>query len=386
MHAYLSRLVAERTSLTEIMTRMADKAVENNEDLAEAERAEISRMQTRCAELDTQIGEHNAQLESARAYATLMERVEAQRDTAGRPPERRGGGPVESTSFSQAWVDSEQFRAYSGHGTSGRFQIANYLETRAAITTASLPIPHVIAPPVEQQYRSLLVSMVNTMRVSGNTVDWVEIGPDPTAVVTAEGSAKTEATVTFTPKTASLETLAHWYQITRQALDDAAYLRSLLEGKLRRGLLKKIDTDIAALIVASVAISTTVNANLNTAIRQAVGVVEGFGYSPNAVLLNPADFAALDVAASSAPGGDPSTRRSTFWGLTPVSVPTLAAGVAYVGDFQSAVTLADRGVSDVFLSDSHQDLFIKNTLVLLAETRVKSFIDEPLGICKTAAA
>ena len=94
------------------------------------------------------------------------------------------------------------------------------------------------------------------MTVSSGVVDWVEVGGDPVAAVVAEGAAKPEAAFTLTPQTASLDTLAHWVQITRQALEDAAYIRSLLEGKLRRGLLAKAEADMAAAIDASTAVQT----------------------------------------------------------------------------------------------------------------------------------
>lgn len=383
MLTYLRRLVEERTSLTEIQTRMADAAATDNRELSEQERTEVARMQTRCAELDAQIAEHNGQLESQRSYANLLERIESNQPQV--PAQRSPFGQLETTDPYQAFVESDEFRSYNGHGSSARFQIADYLEMRAAITTANLAIPHFIAAPVEQTFQSVLMSMVEVVRVSAGVVDWVEIGPDPTAVITAEGAAKTEAAVTFTPKTAALDTIAHWLQITRQALDDATYIRSLLEGKLRRGLLKKVEADLAALIIA-ITTPTAVNASLSTAIRMAVGTVEANGYNPNAVLLNPADMASLDVAAAGAPGGTPAKRTVSYWGLTPVPYAAVPAGTSYVGDFRQGATYFDRGVSDVFLSDSHQDLFIKNTLVILAETRGKSAITEPLAFCKTAAA
>ena len=62
------------------------------------------------------------------------------------------------------------------------------------------------------------------------------------------------------------------------------------------------------------------------------------------------------------------------------------AGNAYVGDFSQSFTLFDRGVTDVFVSDSHADLFIRNILVILAEARVKSAITDPLGICACTVA
>jgi HK97 family phage major capsid protein len=391
MLTYLRRLVDERTSLTEIATRMADTAADENRDLTEPERAELVRMETRCAELDTQIGQHNGQVESARAYASLVERIEG--NTAPRVPSQRdigsAGRQMETTSPEQAFVESDAFRSYAGHGTSGRVPIDNYLEFRAAITTANLAIPHYVHTPVEQTFSPQIAPLVNVVRVSSGVVDWTVIGADPTAAVVAEGTAKPEATATFTPATAALDTIAHWYQITRQALEDATYIRSLLEGKLRRGLLKKVDADLLAAIVAGTPAQVGgvgVDANISIAIREAIGVVEGNGYNPNGVLVNPADYAAMDVAAASAPGGTPAVRTRTYWGLTTVPHPSVTAGTAYVGDFQEAVTLFDRGVTDVFLTDSHASLFISNILVILAEARVKAAVTEPGGLAKASIA
>lgn len=385
MLTYLRRLVDERTSLTEIATRMADTAATEDRDLTEPERAELTRMETRCAELDRQIGDHNGQLESARAYAALVERIDA---APPRVPEQRsvgGGRQVMESTAPELFVESDEFRSYPGHGTSGRFGMEGYLEFRAAITTANLAIPHYIHTPVEQTFTAVLAPLVNHVRVSSGVVDWVVIGADPTAAVVAEGSAKPEAAATFTPATSSLDTLAHWYQITRQALDDASYIRSLLEGKLRRGLLKKVDVDLLAAIAAA-AVSGGVNADLSIAIRKGIGYVEGNGYTPNGIIINPADYVTIDVAAAALPGGSPVTRTRTYWGLPVVPHAGVPAGTAYVGDFAEAVTLFDRGVTDVFMTDSHASLFISNILVILAESRVKSAVTEPAGLCKVTTA
>ena len=117
---------------------------------------------------------------------------------------------------------------------------------RAAITTANLSIPHFVLPPVEYTTTAPLLEVVGHVMVSSGVVDWVEIGGDPVAAVVPEGTAKPEAAFTVTPKTAALDTIAHWVQITRQALEDATYIRSLIESKLRRGLLNKAEADMAA--------------------------------------------------------------------------------------------------------------------------------------------
>jgi HK97 family phage major capsid protein len=323
----------------------------------------------------------NAHNESARSFASLMDRLDTTREraVAERHPASQA---LEYTSFGQQFVESDQFRAYNGHGQSTRFPIEGYLEMRAAITTAQLAIPHFTWAPVEYQTRAPLLEVCGHVMTSSGVVDWVEIGGDPVAAVVAEGAAKPEAAITATPKTAALDTIAHWVQITRQALDDAPYIRSLIEGKLRRGLLNKAEADMAAAIDASTAVQTaTDTVSLLNAIRVGIGKVESAGFNPNAVALNPADYAALDVSVMGTTDTGPVVSTS-FWGLRPVAAAAIPAGKAYVGDFAVGATLFDRGVTNVFLSDSHASLFISNILVILAEARLKSAVTDPLALCE----
>lgn len=389
MFTYLQRLVNERTSLTEAMTGLSDRAATEERDLSDSERTSITGMQTRCVEIDAQISEGQSQLESQHAYAGLLQRIEGNRETAA---EQRSGSlavmertaPQRLVSPGEAFVTAPAFTEYRGVGQSGRVDIADYLETRATITTAQLAIDHFKWAPVERTYTSPLLDSIAHVSVSAGVVDWVEVGPDPLAAVVPEGQPKPEAAFTMTPQTSALDTLAHWVQITRQALDDASYIRSLIETKLRRGLIKKAEQDVAAAIVAA-ALETAEGGTLLESIRVGIGTVEANGYSPNAVLLNPADWAALDIAVM-VESVDGPQRKANFWGLTPVASNDIAAGTAIVGDMTAGVTLFDRGVSSVFMSDSHAALFISNILVILAETRVKTAVTDPLALVECSAA
>jgi HK97 family phage major capsid protein len=385
MSVYLNQLLDERTSLTGIITNLAERAAAEERDLSEEERSESGRLQERCAKIDEMLTEHHRQIESARAFADLQSKLEATR-----PPKQERRTPsrdVETTSAGQAFIESEQFRSYPGRGQGRAFDITGFtglLEQRAAITTGTLAIPNYVLPPKVQDISiPPLLQVVDVVGVSAGVVEWVTVSGDPQAAVVAEGAAKPEAVLTFTPTSAPLDTLAHWVQITRQALDDATYIRSVVEGKLRRGLTLAIADAINDAIVAATLPTAVVpmGGTLLESIRVGVGTVQSNGYMPNAVVLNPADWAALDVAVMGGTLGGP-TIGSTFWGLTPVPARWQTAGVALVGDFKAGVTWFDRNVSSVFMSDSHQDLFIKNTLVILAETRGKAAVPEPLALCE----
>jgi len=386
MITYLKRLMDERDSLTQSATALAERAASEDRDLTDTEKQSLAGWEHRNSEIDKQIVEYNAQAESQRAYAALRVKLEQPSDTMP-IVERRNAAPA---TFGQQFVESDQFRSYNGRGQSGVVEIADYVPTneRALVTTADLAIPNFVLPPRVQDISiPPMLQVVDVVRVSAGVVEWVAVSGDPQAVVTAEGAAKTEAVLTFTPTSAPLDTLAHWVQITRQALEDATYIRSVIEGKLRRGIALAISDAINDAIVAATLPTASVAAGgkLLDAIRVGIGTVQSNGYNPNAVVLNPADWAALDIAVMGGTLGGP-TVGSNFWGLTPVASRFQTAGIATVGDFKAGVAWFDRNVSSVFMSDSHQDLFIKNTLVILAETRGKAAVPEPLALCECSVA
>ena len=385
MISYLKRLHDERVRLTERMSEIGNHAAADDRDTTEAEKAELGRIETRIAEIDPDLVRWNEDAESTRAFADLTQRLDQHREQG---VEQRRPGAVEQTSFGQTVVASEQFRGYTGRGQSGVVELTDFLphQQRAAIMTTDLAIPSFVLPPRVQDITiPPLLEIIDVVGVSAGVVEWVEITGDPEAGVVAEGAAKPEATLDFTPRNAPLDTLAHWVQITRQALEDATYIQSVVEGKLRRGITLKIaDAVNNALVAAAIPpVSVPLGGSLLEAIRVGVGQVQSNGYNPNAVLLNPADWAALDNTVMGGTLGGP-TVGTTFWGLTPVASRWQPVGTATVGDFKAGVVWFDRNVSSVFMSDSHQDLFIKNTLVILAETRGKAAVVEPLALAECA--
>jgi HK97 family phage major capsid protein len=385
---YVRQLNDERVSLTEMSNALLDTAADEGRELTDTEKASVAKWAARCAEIDPELRAYNEQAEATRAYAELQTKLDNHRETrSGNGDRTTTPAPPEQTSVGQAFVESEEFRSYPGRGQGRAFEISGYtgiLEQRALITTSTLAIPNMVLPPrVPDISIPPMLSVVDVVGTSAGVVEWVLVSGDPQAVVTAEGAAKTEAVLTFTPQSAPLDTLAHWSQITRQALEDAAYIRSVVEGKLRRGLTLAISDAINDALVAATIPTNIVAAGgtLLQAIRGGIGVVQSAGYQPNAVVLNPADWAALDNVVFGSTLNGPVVGQS-FWGLTPVASRFQTAGVALVGDFRAGVVWFDRNVSSVFVTDSHADNFIKNILVILAETRGKAAVPEPNALCE----
>src|SRR4029077_8067943 len=147
MHAYLKRLVDERITLTELVTRKADDAAAEDRELTESEKSQIKDAETRCAAIDPQIRDYNEQLASARAFPDLTSKLEPGRDPEQRRPGRSQA--LEQTSFGEQFTDSDQFRSYTGRGQSGAVEITDFLpfQQRAAIHTTDLAIPSYVLPP-----------------------------------------------------------------------------------------------------------------------------------------------------------------------------------------------------------------------------------------------
>jgi hypothetical protein len=348
-----------------------------------------------------QLTEYNAQAESQRAYSRLRDTLHNDDDDAarhGRPArvQTRQAEPVRG--WGDAFVESDAFANYVGAGSSARVEVAGVYETRAAMldglqtrapvdTGDGIAIPYLYAPPVPN-FPTPLLGGLRSRQVAGNSVSWVQWtpSPPPAAGVVAEGALKPEMALTATPTSETLDTIAHWKEITRQASGrypadsrnrrDTAARGNLPQarGRYRGRARGRTDPPVSS---GSAAAGDTLLAS----IRVGLATVETNGYTPNAVLVNPADAADIDLAIMSGTLLGP-TQTAGLWGLRIVGVAGLPAGTAYVGDFQQAVTVFDRGTTAVYLSDSHADNFIRNVLLLLAEIRALATVPEPQAAAK----
>lgn len=395
MHTYASRLMSERDHLTEMATDTAERAAAEDRDLTETEQASIDGWQKRCAEIDAQLIHTREQMESTRAWATLRQQL-GQLDS---PPAEGGNGngngggrrspgqSIEVRSWGDTFVESDAFRSWHG-GRGAPVEMPYGLLERAAadpITTSDLPIQAATWAPREPTWRTPLLDAVGREPVGSNSVEWIRVQPDrpPAVPPTAEGALKPPLDVHFEEKSVTLETYAVWKPITRQGLEDYPRIRAIVEDYLREALRRSFASAVAAAIVADPDIPTvgTAATPLIASIRAAIAQVAVNGYSANALVVNPIDWAAMDVAAMILASILPGVQRG-YWGLVVADDPGIPEGTAYVGDLAAAVTLFDRNRTAVYVTDSHADNFLRNILVILAETRGYAAVTAPTAMCK----
>jgi HK97 family phage major capsid protein len=226
------------------------------------------------------------------------------------------------------------------------------------------------------------------------------------AAEAAEGTAKAESALTWTLVNMPVSTIAHWIKISKQLASDNTALAAYVNTRMRYGVDQKVDTQLVVGSGVAPAISGTFIAANYTAhgytaanitafpattlkrfalIRKVIGDLYAAGYPATAVLLNPADWASMEielmtVAAgqtlySVGAGGEP-----RLFGLPVVQSIGLTAGNFQVGAFAQAYMVYNREGVTVEMSDSDSDNFTKNLITLRAERRLALATEKPAAV------
>jgi hypothetical protein len=295
-----------------------------------------------------------------------------------------GGSGSEATSMSETFVKSDQFAAFAANpaGTSSPVEVRSTkfgrintidgdgspLPPRSRIRDAALPT-----------YTTPLLDVFGYEPVGSNNVEWIEWpAVVPEAGVVAEGSVKPEASYDPVLREGTLDKYAHHVPLSREALQDIPRVQSVVENALMRGVYRKAENAAAAALIAAT-LPTAEHDSLLEAIRVGLAQNQSDGWSPDAVVLNPFDYAEIDIDLLTKTLNG-ARAESPVWGLRVVPAPAVAPGTAYVGDFASGATLLDRQVTSLFMTDSHASEFTSNIVRILAEARMKPLITRPEAI------
>lgn len=386
-NAVLKRLADERASQETFIAELLASAEER--DLVQAELDNVKAAETRIAEIDAQI-KPLADFESRKRSAIALDGIlgggtahaEARIYTAPRGDYR---------SLGEQFVGSEEYGEYRGRGSSAPFAAAALpWEMRAAadplLTTTTDPKIKDMLPAPSHEVRNgefrqhPLLGLVSREETSVAAGQIVVTGDASGADVVAEGAKKPAITWTDTVQNWSLQTVAGWKKFSRQTLDDIPGFRSFIDNKLQRALYNKLeDLAEAALMGMFTAGNTTTGASkvpLEQLIRNAIGTLNARGVYPDAVALNPADHAAIDIAVMKSTLLGPAV-QSSYFGLSVVSLPSLPAGTAVVGSVSDALVWKSKNGVNLYITDSDvsdaqsgvTSDFRTNILTALLETR-----------------
>lgn len=410
MNVYLRSKIEERASQTEVLRSLQTRASDDKRDLTDAERTTFEQIVARLQALDEEIERIKSFDEGAARFASLVGAQKAAEEKSERAHDAQDDvddvddddAPAATAkvlatraAFGRRFVESTAFRNYRGAGTSERFTLPGPAspEFRAAIMSSDVglaaytgPVPQLWAGPQTPRFENTVLALIGRVQTSQAAVMYLTWQPQPQgdAPLVAEGALKPEAVMDAVEATIALATYAHYKAVTRQALEDIPQVQTIVQNRLLAGVSSALETAAVAALVAATLASVDGAGSLTGAIREGIATVEANGFKPNAVLVNPQDAAELDMIAMFETVAGP-VRNGNVWGLPIVAARSIAPGTTYVGDFKTGETWFDRGNTDVYMSDSHADFFLRNQLVILAEARAAFAVTEPAAIVEAVA-
>jgi HK97 family phage major capsid protein len=315
----------------------------------------------------------------------------------------------------QAFIESDIFKAIGGSDKVGR---ASY---RITVPHASLQMGHfghplnygvvssltpgaggylvepMLLPPVMAPMRRMTIrNLCSPGRTISNALKYVqESGFTNNTEVVTETTLKPESNITFTLVTGNVATIAHWIAASKQILDDAPALRSMIDTRLRYGLqLEEEDQflngdgtgdNILGIRPQATAFTTGLvpvfHKQRIDEIRIAILQVFLAEYAADGIVMHPSDWAGIELTKDTTgnyiwanPAG---VQAKTLWGLPVVDTQSMTDNSFLVGAFALGAQIFDREDANVAVSTEDRDNFIRNMVTILAEERTALAVYRP---------
>jgi HK97 family phage major capsid protein len=325
--------------------------------------------------------------------------TEVEQTLAQRRP--TGGGYTGKTLGSMV-IEAADFKEYTRRGCSGSVRIPIDLKTVTLQpgSAGALAVPDyqpdpVLIPRTRLTVRQLLAGGQTTSNLVKFTK---QTGRTNAAAVVTEGGLKPESNITFDLEDAPVRTIATWVPVSRQAIDDAPVLQSVIDSELRYmiGLTEEEQIlfgdgtgenilGLSAQVAAYNAPFTVSNpTNLDTVLL-AIAQAQLSKIAATGVILNDIDWLKMQSTKDSqgryilgGPGA--ASIGSTLWSLPVVATPAMSASEFMVGAFAIGAQVVDRMQTEVLISSEGSDNFRKNLYTVRAEERVALLVKIPEAI------
>lgn len=295
----------------------------------------------------------------------------------------------------EVFVKSDAFKAMQSGGSAGRARILLEGDQLKAVNPIfgdhdpnQFPVdPHRLPgiwgePENDMWVRDLLPSGQTT----SNMIEYVreKAFQNNADYQYPEGTLKPQSDLSFEQVQTPVVTIAHWILASRQVLDDAPMLQSYINSRMTYGLRTKTDTELVngdgaaghltgLLKLAGSFTPTDPAMNAADNIRLAMAQVQSYFYRPNMIVLNPLDWATLQLMKNGQGNylfGSPlAPIAPRLWNLNVAETYALPQGNFLVGDSRQAMVW-DRQQISVEVSREDRDNFVKNMVTILVEERL----------------
>jgi HK97 family phage major capsid protein len=332
---------------------------------------------------------------------------EKQREIADRllSIEQKGSASGDNQPVNQTWgaqfTNSDSYKHFvSGNAKHARFEIQNNTLTGSDVTVAPDRKPGIV-PGASQMLT--LESFLPTMPTTSNAIEYTrEATFVNNAAETAEGLAKPQSDITWALQSMPVSTVAHWIKISRQLAADNAALAAYVNARMVYGVNRRVETQLAVgngttpnlsglFKVGNFTAHGYADAALGSTfkklvlIRKIIADLKVAGYQADAILLNPADWATIEIELLTTAGMQARVSVDTqgntrLFGLPVIEAVGVAIDTFLVGSFREACTLHNREGVMVELSESDGTNFTENLVTIRAERRLALCVEVPAAI------
>lgn len=230
-------------------------------------------------------------------------------------------------------------------------------------------------------------------QINSNALTYYVLGDMAGTIGTiAEGAQKGQINIGYTPKTVALSKIAAFFKETDELLSDNAFLESALRNRGKFEFDKAVENYLVTTLIGTSGVQTGGNAiTFDNILAAKQDIMADTGYAPDALLINPADWATLLQTKDSnlqyllggpafgSYGNGGYFANPKVWGLNVVESAAVPSGKAVIGAFKagaSVVTKAGEGFR-LDVSNCDQDDFIHNRVTVRLEERLVEAVRVP---------
>lgn len=334
--------------------------------------------------------------------ATEGSAVLARLDEVEQKLARRGGNQdQEVKSIGQLFTDSEDWQAVASKGRGTARMSLKAVTSITSATTGTGGVGSAIRADrlegiVSPNLRTFTIrDLIMPGRTASSSIEYVrESGYQNMANAVAEGATRPQSDLSFELKTTPVRTIGHYMLASKQVLDDVPMLQSYIDGRMRYGLAYKEEQDILGgdgigqnllgIIPQATAFNNALRKVGDTKIdtlRRAILQCRIAEFRPNAIQLNPIDWADIELAKDSTgqyiwvnvgTGSEP-----MLWRLPIVDTNAIPSGQFLVGAFDMGAQVFDREDASVQVSTEDGNNFKNGMVTILAEERLALAVMRP---------
>lgn len=302
-------------------------------------------------------------------------------------------------SWGEQFIKSTGYEAFSaGNQQKARFEVKNTLvgsDTNVAPARQGGIVGGAFQPLT-------LEAFLPSTPTTSNAIEFTrENAFTNNAAETAEGAEKPESALTWTLVNMPVSTVAHWIKISKQLAADAPALSAYVDTRMSYGVNVKVENQLIVGNGTAPNISGVADGNFTAhgllsgdlgstlpklvLIRKLMATAWTNGYPADAIVLNPADWAQIEIELLTTAAGQTLLSYSDMgqprlWGLPVIQSIGVVADTVYVGAFGQAYMIHDREGVVIEMSDSDDDNFTKNLITIRAERRLALATERPAAV------